>query len=168
MDAVNQSNVNAFWVACRFGHGEVMRRLACAGIDVMTCDNNGVNCMHLAVLRDHGHILQMLLDSGFPLDLTTNDGFTAIHLAARYRRKEIMDIFLAHLDKDLRLKKKIVNMKCKKTNSPALSIAIANDCDDIAIQLIENDAKIFISDNAETRIASPIFEAIIHRKLEIL
>ena len=110
----------------------------------------------------------MLLASGFPLDVVTNDGYTAFHLAAKYGREEIMDEFLTHLDKDQFNKSRIMNMICKKTNSPALSIAIVNHFDEVANQLLEAGAKIFFGDSAATKKASPIFEAISHRKLDIL
>ena len=59
-------------------------------------------------------------------------------------------------------------MLCKKTNSLALSIAIVNDFDKVAIQLLEHGAKIFFSESVETKTSSPIFAAIVKRKLEIL
>lgn len=168
LNAENQSGVNAFWVACRFGHGEIMRRLAMSKIDVLTKDRNGVNCLHLAVQRDHGHIVTMLLASGFPLEEMTNEGYTAIHIAAKYGREEIMKQILTFLENNQLKKSSVMNKLCKKTNSPALSIAIENDFDEIATMLLENGAKIFFGDNAQTKNASPIFEAISHRKIDII
>lgn len=45
----NEHGVNGFWIACMFGHGEVMSLLADAGIDIMCVNNLGVNVLHLAV-----------------------------------------------------------------------------------------------------------------------
>ena len=38
LEVKNEAGVNAFWIACMFGHGEVMNILADAGLDIM-CAN---------------------------------------------------------------------------------------------------------------------------------
>ena len=61
--------VNAFWIACRFGHGNVMRVLAEAEIDVMNKDLKGYNVLHVAAKFKYDNIVKMLVQSRFPLDL---------------------------------------------------------------------------------------------------
>ena len=65
----NDQDVNAYWVACFFGHGKVMKILAEANIDIFCSNIDGVSVLHLAVNRDHLNIVKMLITSGFPLDL---------------------------------------------------------------------------------------------------
>ena len=35
----DKTGINAFWVACLFGHGEIMKELAEAGIDVLATNH---------------------------------------------------------------------------------------------------------------------------------
>ena len=49
IDIRNEAGVNAFWIACMFGHGQVMSLLANAGLDIMCVNNQGVNVLHLAI-----------------------------------------------------------------------------------------------------------------------
>lgn len=61
--------LNAFWVACRYGHGKVMRVLAEAGIDVNIVDKKeGLNVLHLACKYKFKNIVEMLVKSNFTLD----------------------------------------------------------------------------------------------------
>ena len=82
INITNEAGVNAFWMACMYGHGQIMSMLAEAGINVMNCNKNKVNALHLAVKRNHVNIVEMLLDSGYPLDHETSEGMTALMLAS--------------------------------------------------------------------------------------
>lgn len=73
----NESGVNAFWIGCLYGHGQILKILADKGIDIFCVNQNRINCMHLAVTKNFSHIVEMLLESEYPLDLETNDGMTA-------------------------------------------------------------------------------------------
>jgi ankyrin repeat protein len=77
LQVVNNLGVNAFWIACMYGHGVAMGLLAEAGIYLFCTNRNNVNALHLAVNRNHVHIVEMLLDSHYPLDPETADGMTA-------------------------------------------------------------------------------------------
>lgn len=135
----NESGVNAFWIACMYGHGEVMNLLAEAGIDIMCANKHGINVLHLAVKQDHPQIVEMLLQSGFPLDCETSQGFTAFQLAAYHGIEKIIDIMIQCFKNlgDEKLKDKILNQVNKKTNVSALAYAILYEHDDIAAKLIE-------------------------------
>ena len=129
----NEHGVNGFWIACMFGHGEVMSLLADAGVDIMCVNNLGVNVLHLAVKQNYPTIVRMLLKSGFPLDSETNEGFTAFQLASFHGRKDIVDIMLENLmtlNEDIM--NKILNQVNKQTNVSALAYAILYEHDDIA------------------------------------
>ena len=76
--------MNAFWIAARNGHGEVMRVLAENGIDIYNADRNFNNALHLsAKFEDRYPILEMLVRSRYNLDLQNLDGDTATHIAAQ-------------------------------------------------------------------------------------
>ena len=46
----NEAGVNAFWIACRVGHGNIMEILAKHDIDIMISNKQGLNVLHLAVV----------------------------------------------------------------------------------------------------------------------
>lgn len=57
INITNEAGVNAFWMACFHGHGNIMRMLAEAGINVMNTNKNLVNALHLAVKMNHKNIV---------------------------------------------------------------------------------------------------------------
>jgi len=78
INVINEQGINAFWVACLYGHGTVMRILAENGIDIFSSNKYGINVLHLAVSKNFVNIVEMLLESNFPMDLETEDGMTAL------------------------------------------------------------------------------------------
>jgi ankyrin repeat protein len=73
--------VNAFWLACLLGHGNIMSILAERGIDIFCTNSQKTNALHLAVIKHHTHVVFMLLESDFPVHRKNQDGNTAFHLA---------------------------------------------------------------------------------------
>jgi len=43
----DEKGLNAFWIAAKHGHGEVMRVLAEHGIEIYNADEGGNNALHL-------------------------------------------------------------------------------------------------------------------------
>ena len=80
----DEDGLNAFWIAAKHGHGEVMRVLAEHGIDIYNSDWNFNNALHLsAKFADRFSILELLVKSRFNLDMQNLDGDTATHIAAQ-------------------------------------------------------------------------------------
>lgn len=80
----DEQGLNAFWIAARCGHGDIMRVLAEHGIDIYNTDEKGNNALHLsAKFKDRFNILKMLVISRYDLDLINSDGDTATHIAAQ-------------------------------------------------------------------------------------
>ena len=158
----NEAGVNAFWIACMFGHGEVMNILADAGLDIMCHNHQGVNALHLSIKKNHIDIVKMLLSSGFPLDKETDEGFTAFHLASFHGREEIMQIMLENLEAMMNQqeREKIMNQVNEKTNIGSLSYAILFEHNGIAQLLIEAGAQCYFSGNDQQKDFSPIFVAV--------
>ena len=48
-----KSGVNAIWLACFYGNGEIMSLLAEAGADLFATNKKKINIMHLAVYNDN-------------------------------------------------------------------------------------------------------------------
>lgn len=104
VQVITHEGVNAFWIACFYGYGHIMKLLAEHNIRVFSCNEDKVTALHLAVIRDFPQIVEMLLKSGFPIDLQTTNGMTALNLAAHLGRKEITDILLSFLKSNSNLK----------------------------------------------------------------
>ena len=49
----SNSGVNAFWLACLYGHGNIMNILAEAGTEIYNTNHRKVNVLHLAILKNH-------------------------------------------------------------------------------------------------------------------
>lgn len=47
----DEEGLNSFWIAAKHGHGEVMRVLAEAGIEIYNADyRNGNNALHISAM----------------------------------------------------------------------------------------------------------------------
>jgi ankyrin repeat protein len=62
------SGINAFWLACYFGHSQIMRELANSGIDIYIMNKQKINVFHLAIYQNFEGIVLMLLKSGFSIE----------------------------------------------------------------------------------------------------
>lgn len=79
----DENGLNSFWIAARYGNGEIMRVLAEHGIDIYNADKKGNNALHLsAKYQDRFNICSMLVKSHYNLDCQNSDGDTATHIAA--------------------------------------------------------------------------------------
>ena len=78
----DEEGLNTFWIAARYGHGDVMKELAEKGIDIMNVNKLGLNVLHVASKYKYPNVTDMLVKSGFPLDLKTYSGDTALAIAA--------------------------------------------------------------------------------------
>jgi ankyrin repeat protein len=157
------SGVNAFWLACLYGHGQIMRKLANSNADIYVTNSENINVLHLAVYKDKPQIVKMLLQSNFSLTLQTKKGYTVIHLAVILNRYAIMEIILDYL-KEGQFKKRfvtsLINLINQSTHMSALSMAIFNINLDIAVCLISFGAQSYFGNSDETKDLSPIFLAV--------
>ena len=79
----DDEGLNAFWIAGRCGHGEIMQLLAERGIDIFNCDKEGNNVLHTAGrYAERFSICDMLLKSRYPANEPNLNGDTALHIAA--------------------------------------------------------------------------------------
>ena len=80
----DEKGLNAFFIAARSGHGDIMRVLAEHGIEIYNTDEKGNNALHLSArFEERLNILEMLVKSRYDLNLPNNDGDTAAHIAAQ-------------------------------------------------------------------------------------
>jgi len=69
INMVNKFGLNSFWVACKYGHGGVMKVLAENGINIFNTNHKENNVLHVAAKKNYVNIVKMLIKSDFPLDL---------------------------------------------------------------------------------------------------
>ena len=158
----SNSGVNAFWLACLYGHGNIMRMLAEAGTDIYVTNHRKVNVLHLAILKNHYEIVKMLIESGFSLDEETSDGSSALHLVALTNHHQIGDLILNHLMECGFKQSHVIDLISKPnpyTNMSPLGMTILMNNNIIATQLIINGAKCYYDYNIAQKDISPIFLA---------
>lgn len=162
IQVTNEAGVNAFWIACRCGHGNLMQILAERGIDIMITNDKGINVLHLAVIKNYDYIVKMLLESDFPMERETAEGMTALQLAAYHGREQIIDLFIEHLklQDDPDLKNLILNKVNPKKNYSTLAYAILRKEWNIAKKLIEFEARCYYDETNDSKDFSPIFMAV--------
>ena len=156
----DENGLNSFWIAARYGNGEIMRVLAEHGIDIYNTDKRGNNALHIsAKFDDRTNICKMLVNSHYNLDAQNNDGDTATHIAAQ---KGHLDQLTALVEAGADL-----NLVNYHQLSP-LYLAILNDKQDCIEYLLDNGALAFHDGSDKEKDRSPIFLAIRRENQEVL
>ncbi|BES94389.1 ankyrin 3, node of Ranvier (ankyrin G) [Nesidiocoris tenuis] len=79
----------SFLRAARAGQLDKVLLLVEQGVDINTCNANGLNALHLAAKDGHVEIVQELLNRGCTVDAATKKGNTALHIAALAGQEEV-------------------------------------------------------------------------------
>ncbi|KAJ8271175.1 hypothetical protein COCON_G00100340 [Conger conger] len=80
---IRQSDSNtSFLRAARAGNLEKVLECLKGGVDINTCNQNGLNALHLAAKEGHVELVEELLERATPVDSATKKGNTALHIAA--------------------------------------------------------------------------------------
>uniref|UniRef100_A0A8C8HGE6 Ankyrin 2 n=1 Tax=Oncorhynchus tshawytscha TaxID=74940 RepID=A0A8C8HGE6_ONCTS len=64
------------------------------GVDIGTCNQNGLNALHLAAKEGHVELVQELLERGSAVDSATKKGNTALHIASLAGQAEVVKILV--------------------------------------------------------------------------
>ncbi|XP_060730199.1 ankyrin-2b isoform X6 [Tachysurus vachellii] len=72
----------SFLRAARAGNIDKVLEYLKGGVDICTCNQNGLNALHLAAKEGHMDLVQELLDRGAAVDSATKKGNTALHIAS--------------------------------------------------------------------------------------
>uniref|UniRef100_A0A8C1KBR8 Ankyrin 2 n=1 Tax=Cyprinus carpio TaxID=7962 RepID=A0A8C1KBR8_CYPCA len=90
----NSDSNTSFLRAARAGNMDKVLEYLKGGVDISTCNQNGLNALHLAAKEGHMELLQELLDRGSSVDSATKKGNTALHIASLAGQGEVVKMLV--------------------------------------------------------------------------
>ncbi|XP_077426311.1 uncharacterized protein ank2a isoform X2 [Vanacampus margaritifer] len=128
---IRQSDSNtSFLRAARAGNIDKVLEFLKNGVDISTCNQNGLNALHLAAKEGHQDLVDELLERGAPVDSSTKKGNTALHIASLAGQKDVVGL-LVKRGAD-------VNSQSQNGFTPLYMAAQENHLD-VVKYLLEND-----------------------------
>ncbi|XP_071470564.1 ankyrin-2 isoform X12 [Marmota flaviventris] len=129
---IRQSDSNAsFLRAARAGNLDKVVEYLKGGIDINTCNQNGLNALHLAAKEGHVGLVQELLGRGSSVDSATKKGNTALHIASLAGQAEVVKVLV----------KEGANINAQSQNGfTPLYMAAQENHIDVVKYLLENGA----------------------------
>ncbi|XP_014640068.1 PREDICTED: ankyrin-2 isoform X16 [Ceratotherium simum simum] len=127
-----RSDSNAsFLRAARAGNLDKVVEYLKGGIDINTCNQNGLNALHLAAKEGHVGLVQELLGRGSSVDSATKKGNTALHIASLAGQAEVVKVLV----------KEGANINAQSQNGfTPLYMAAQENHIDVVKYLLENGA----------------------------
>ncbi|KAM5255850.1 ankyrin-2 [Ctenodactylus gundi] len=127
-----RSDSNAsFLRAARAGNLDRVVEYLKGGIDINTCNQNGLNALHLAAKEGHVGLVQELLGRGSSVDSATKKGNTALHIASLAGQAEVVKVLV----------KEGANINAQSQNGfTPLYMAAQENHIDVVKYLLENGA----------------------------
>ncbi|XP_036885327.1 ankyrin-2 isoform X36 [Sturnira hondurensis] len=127
-----KSDSNAsFLRAARAGNLDKVVEYLKGGIDISTCNQNGLNALHLAAKEGHVGLVQELLGRGSAVDSATKKGNTALHIASLAGQAEVVKVLV----------KEGANINAQSQNGfTPLYMAAQENHIDVVKYLLENGA----------------------------
>ncbi|XP_058049667.1 ankyrin-2 isoform X10 [Ahaetulla prasina] len=92
-EGLSDSNAS-FLRAARAGNLDKVVEYLKGGIDINTCNQNGLNALHLAAKEGHVGLVQELLERGSAVDSATKKGNTALHIASLAGQAEVVKVLV--------------------------------------------------------------------------
>ncbi|XP_068455697.1 ankyrin-2b isoform X4 [Clinocottus analis] len=90
-----QSDSNtSFLRAARAGNIDKVLEFLKGGVDISTCNQNGLNALHLAAKEGHVDLVQELLERGAAVDSATKKGNTALHISSLAGQAEVVKLLV--------------------------------------------------------------------------
>ncbi|XP_060248730.1 ankyrin-2 isoform X25 [Meriones unguiculatus] len=129
-DPLSDSNAS-FLRAARAGNLDKVVEYLKGGIDINTCNQNGLNALHLAAKEGHVGLVQELLGRGSSVDSATKKGNTALHIASLAGQAEVVKVLV----------KEGANINAQSQNGfTPLYMAAQENHIDVVKYLLENGA----------------------------
>ncbi|XP_059961151.1 ankyrin-2 isoform X6 [Mesoplodon densirostris] len=129
---LEESDSNAsFLRAARAGNLDKVVEYLKGGIDINTCNQNGLNALHLAAKEGHVGLVHELLGRGSAVDSATKKGNTALHIASLAGQAEVVKVLV----------KEGANINAQSQNGfTPLYMAAQENHIDVVKYLLENGA----------------------------
>ncbi|XP_034298203.1 ankyrin-2 isoform X7 [Pantherophis guttatus] len=131
LEGLSDSNAS-FLRAARAGNLDKVVEYLKGGIDISTCNQNGLNALHLAAKEGHVGLVQELLERGSAVDSATKQkGNTALHIASLAGQAEVVKVLV----------KEGANINAQSQNGfTPLYMAAQENHIDVVKYLLENGA----------------------------
>uniref|UniRef100_A0A1A7YMJ7 Ankyrin 2, neuronal n=1 Tax=Iconisemion striatum TaxID=60296 RepID=A0A1A7YMJ7_9TELE len=84
----------SFLRAARAGNTDKVLEFLKNGVDISTCNQNGLNALHLAAKEGHKDLVEELLQRGASVDSSTKKGNTALHIASLAGQREVVRLLV--------------------------------------------------------------------------
>ncbi|XP_052005124.1 LOW QUALITY PROTEIN: ankyrin-2b [Xyrauchen texanus] len=84
----------SFLRAARAGNIDKVLELLKGGVDICTCNQNGLNALHLAAKEGHIELVEELLERGSSVDSATKKGNTALHISSLAGQGEVVKLLV--------------------------------------------------------------------------
>ncbi|XP_056265640.1 ankyrin-3-like isoform X7 [Pseudoliparis swirei] len=92
---IRQSDSNtSFLRAARAGNIDKVLDFLKNGVDISTCNQNGLNALHLAAKEGHMDLVEELLERGAAVNSPTKKGNTALHIASLAGQSEVVQLLV--------------------------------------------------------------------------
>uniref|UniRef100_A0A8C5I7X4 Ankyrin-2-like n=1 Tax=Gouania willdenowi TaxID=441366 RepID=A0A8C5I7X4_GOUWI len=93
-NSLTSDSNTSFLRAARAGNIDKVLEFLKNGVDISTCNQNGLNALHLAAKEGHTELVEELLQRGADVDSSTKKGNTALHIAALAGQKEVVRLLV--------------------------------------------------------------------------
>ncbi|XP_037830928.1 ankyrin-3 isoform X15 [Kryptolebias marmoratus] len=94
VDDILSDSSTSFLRAARAGNTDKVLEFLKNGVDISTCNQNGLNALHLAAKEGHKDLVEELVQRGAPVDSSTKKGNTALHIASLAGQKEVVRLLV--------------------------------------------------------------------------
>ncbi|XP_054865773.1 ankyrin-3 isoform X17 [Amphiprion ocellaris] len=94
VDGLLSDSNTSFLRAARAGNIDKVLEFLKNGVDISTCNQNGLNALHLAAKEGHKDLVEELLQRGASVDSSTKKGNTALHIASLAGQKEVVRLLV--------------------------------------------------------------------------
>nr|XP_046185404.1 ankyrin-2-like isoform X3 [Oncorhynchus gorbuscha] len=84
----------SFLRAARAGNIDKVLEYLKGGVNIGTCNQNGLNALHLAAKEGHVELVQELLERGSAVDSSTKKGNTALHIASLAGQADVVKMLV--------------------------------------------------------------------------
>ncbi|XP_070409894.1 ankyrin-2 isoform X4 [Nothobranchius furzeri] len=84
----------SFLRAARAGNTDKVLEFLKNGVDISTCNQNGLNALHLAAKEGHTDLVEELVQRGASVDSSTKKGNTALHIASLAGQRDVVRLLV--------------------------------------------------------------------------